>query len=138
MSKDGEHNDDNNSSNSSHFKAEKKEDVRSIAAEENSVEDKVEGDTEEQSDSDTAENLEDEDFSEDISEEDKETIKKVANDDNSSQAKSYASILVEQVMDGRETFERSLGSLFTSAFTAGLEIGISFFMILSAFALLRF
>ena len=39
-------------------------------------------------------------------------------------------------MDGRETFERSLGSLFTSAFTAGLEIGISFFMILSAFALL--
>ncbi len=136
MSKDGEHNDNNNSSNSSHFKAEKKEDVRSIAAEENSVEDKVEGDTEEQSDSDTAENLEDEDFSEDISEEDKETIKKVANDDNFSQAKSYASILVEQVMDGRETFERSLGSLFTSAFTAGLEIGISFFMILSAFALL--
>lgn len=136
MSKDGEHNDNNNSSNSSHFKAEKKEDVRSIAAKENSVEDKVEGDTEAQSDSDTAENLEDEDFSEDISEEDKETIKKVANDDNSSQAKSYASILVEQVMDGRETFERSLGSLFTSAFTAGLEIGISFFMILSAFALL--
>ena len=39
-------------------------------------------------------------------------------------------------MDARETFERSLGSLFTSAFTAGLEIGISFFMILSAFALL--
>lgn len=108
MSKDSEHNDNNNSSNSSHFKAEKREDVRSIAAEENSVEDKVEGDTEEQSDSDTAENLEDEDFSEDISEEDKETIKKVANDDNSSQAKSYASILIEQVMDGRETFERSL------------------------------
>lgn len=82
------------------------------------------------------ESLEDKDFSEDISEEDKETIKKVANDDNLSQAKSYASILVEQVMDARETFERSLGSLFTSAFTAGLEIGISFFMILSAFALL--
>ena len=39
-------------------------------------------------------------------------------------------------MDAKETFERSLGSLFTSAFTAGLEIGISFFMILSAFALL--
>ena len=39
-------------------------------------------------------------------------------------------------MDARKTFERSLGSLFTSAFTAGLEIGISFFMILSAFALL--
>ena len=136
MSKDGEHNDNNNSSNSSHFKDEKKEDVRSIAAEENNAEDKVEGDTEAQSDSDTTGNLEDEDFSEDISEEDKETIKKVANDDNLSQAKSYASILVEQVMDARETFERSLGSLFTSAFTAGLEIGISFFMILSAFALL--
>ncbi len=136
MSKDSEHNDNNNSSNSSHSKAEKREDVRSIAAEENNAEDKVEGDTEAQSDSDTTGNLEDEDFSEDISEEDKETIKKVANDDNFSQAKSYASILVEQVMDARETFERSLGSLFTSAFTAGLEIGISFFMILSAFALL--
>ncbi len=82
------------------------------------------------------EQLEDEDFSEDISNEDKETIKKVANDDNASQAKSHASILVEQSMDARKTFERSLGSLFTSAFTAGLEIGISFFMILSAFALL--
>lgn len=83
--------------------------------------DKDDGDT------DATENLEDEDFSEDMSDEDKETIKKVANDDNVSQAKSYASILVEQVMDAKETFERSLGSLFTSAFTAGLEIGISFF-----------
>ncbi len=80
--------------------------------------------------------LENDDLPEEISAEDKETIKKVAGDDNLSQAKSYASILVEQVMDAKETFERSLGSLFTSAFTAGLEIGISFFMILSAFALL--
>ena len=87
-------------------------------------------------DTEATESLEDEGFSEDMSEADKETIKKVANDDNLSQAKSYASILVEQVMDAKETFERSLGSLFTSAFTAGLEIGISFFMILSAFALL--
>lgn len=86
--------------------------------------------------SDTTEHLEDEDFSENISEEAKATIKKVVNDDNVSQAKSHASILVEQSMDARKTFERSLGSLFTSAFTAGLEIGISFFMILSAFALL--
>ena len=85
---------------------------------------------------DANETLKDEDFSEDISQQDRETIKKVANDDNVSQAKSYASILLEQVMDAKETFERSLGSLFTSAFTAGLEIGISFFMILSAFALL--
>lgn len=79
---------------------------------------------------------EEDDLPKEISKEDKETIKKVANDDNSSQAKSYASILVEQVVDAKETFERSLGSLFTSAFTAGLEIGISFFVILSAFALL--
>ncbi|MGP5202518.1 formate/nitrite transporter family protein [Psychrobacter aquimaris] len=85
---------------------------------------------------DTTESLKDEDFSEEISQQDRETIKKVASDDNVSQAKSYASILVEQAMDAKETFERSLGSLFTSAFTAGLEIGISFFMILSAFALL--
>ena len=82
------------------------------------------------------EELQDEDFSKDISDEDKATIKEVAGDDNISAPKSYASILVEQVMDAKETFNRSLGSLFTSAFTAGLEIGISFFMILSAFALL--
>ena len=85
---------------------------------------------------DSTEHLADEDFSEDISKEDKATIKKVASDDNASQAKSHASILVEQSMDARKTFERSLGSLFTSAFTAGLEIGISFFVILSAFAML--
>lgn len=82
------------------------------------------------------ENLEDHDFSETISEEDVDTIKKVANDDNLSKPKSYASILVEQVIDAKETFNRSLGSLFTSAFTAGLEIGFSLFVILSAFALL--
>lgn len=82
------------------------------------------------------ENLTDEDFSDGISAEDRETIKKVANDDNISAPKSYASILVEQVIDAKETFNRSLGSLFTSAFTAGLEIGISLFVILTAFALL--
>ena len=92
----------------------------------------------EQQDSETkaTENLKDEDFPEQISDEDKETIKKVASDDNLSQAKSYASILVEQVIHAKETFDRSLGSLFTSAFTAGLEIGISFFIILAAFSLL--
>ncbi len=88
------------------------------------------------SDSHRTENLEDHDFSETISEEDVDTIKKVANDDNLSKPKSYASILVEQVIDARETFNRSLGSLFTSAFTAGMEIGISLFVILSAFAML--
>ena len=84
----------------------------------------------------TTENLTDEDFSEGMSAEDKETIKKVANDDNTSAPKSYASILVEQVIDAKTTFNRSLGSLFTSAFTAGLEIGFSLLVILSAFALL--
>jgi formate/nitrite transporter FocA (FNT family) len=88
-------------------------------------------------DSHATENLEDEDFSKYISDEDKATIKEVAGDDNASAPKSYASILVEQVIDAKETFSRSLGSLFTSAFTAGLEIGISLFMILSAFALLN-
>ena len=80
--------------------------------------------------------LEDEGFSENVSEQDRETIKKVAEDDNISQPKSYASILVEQVIDAKETFNRSLGSLFTSAFTAGLEIGISLFVILTAYSLL--
>lgn len=74
---------------------------------------------------------------ESISDEDKATIKKVANDDNISAPKSYASILVEQVIDAKTTFDRSLGSLFTSAFTAGLEIGISLFVILSAFAMIN-
>lgn len=87
--------------------------------------------------SDVTENLSDEDFPEEFTEEEKETIKKVASDDNLSKAKSSASILVEQFIDAKETFGRSLGSLFTSAFTAGLEIGISFFVILSAFALLK-
>ena len=111
---------------------------KDIDSEEEKDSENEEGDNEEgdNEDVDATEHLEDKDFSEDMTDEDKETIKKVANDDNASQAKSYASILVEQVMDAKETFERSLGSLFTSAFTAGLEIGISFFMILSAFALL--
>ena len=99
------------------------------------VENKQDGDID-SSDIDTTENLDDHDFSEDISEEDKASIKEVAGDDNLSAPKSYASILVEQVIDARETFNRSLGSLFTSAFTAGLEIGISLFVILAAFALL--
>lgn len=86
---------------------------------------------------DITENLSDEDFPEEFTQEEKETIKKVASDDNLSKAKSSASILVEQFIDAKETFGRSLGSLFTSAFTAGLEIGISFFVILSAFALLK-
>ncbi len=95
----------------------------------------VEVDTNEENNAVT-ENLTDEDFPEDFSDEDKESIKKVASDDNLSKAKSSASILVEQFIDAKETFNRSLGSLFTSAFTAGLEIGISFFVILAAFTLI--
>lgn len=87
-------------------------------------------------DTQATEHLKSDDFSDDMSEEDADTIKKVAHDDNLSAPKSYASILVEQVIDAKETFDRSLGSLFTSAFTAGLEIGISLFVILSAFAMI--
>lgn len=135
MSQDTEH----TYNNSSHSEADKIDDKHSTddsVHQQSSAGDKDVNDADMAEDTEVTESLKDEDFSEDISEADKETIKKVANDDNLSQAKSYASILVEQVMDARETFERSLGSLFTSAFTAGLEIGISFFMILSAFALL--
>lgn len=135
MSQDTEH----TYNNSSHSEADKIDDKHSTddsAHQQSSAGDKDVNDADMTDDNKVTESLKDEDFSEDISEADKETIKKVANDDNLSQTKSYASILVEQVMDARETFERSLGSLFTSAFTAGLEIGISFFMILSAFALL--
>lgn len=93
-------------------------------------------DSENEDEGEATENLKDEDFPEEFSEEDKESIKKVASDDNLSKAKSSASILFEQFLDANETFKRSLSSLFTSAFTAGLELGISFFMILAAFALL--
>ncbi|WP_201544393.1 formate/nitrite transporter family protein [Psychrobacter immobilis] len=135
MSQDTEH----TYNNSSHSEADKIDDKHltdDSVHQQSSAGDKDVNDADMTDDTEVTESLKDEDFSEDISEADKETIKKVANDDNLSQAKSYASILVEQVMDARETFERSLGSLFTSAFTAGLEIGISFFMILSTFALL--
>ena len=76
-------------------------------------------------------------LADDISEEDQETIEAVTSEDNVSEPKSYASILVEQVIDAKETFNRSLGALFTSAFTAGLEIGFSLFVILSVFAVLQ-
>jgi formate/nitrite transporter FocA (FNT family) len=78
----------------------------------------------------------DEEFSEAVSDEENAIVKEVARDDDSSKPKSHASILVEQVMHAKETFDRSLGSLFTSAFTAGLEIGFSLLLILSVFALL--
>lgn len=114
------------------------DDDKDFDSEEKDSEEEKDGDNEDDDneDVDATEHLEDEDFSEDMTDEDKETIKEVANDDNASAPKSYASILIEQVMDAKETFNRSLGSLFTSAFTAGLEIGFSVFMILSAFALL--
>ena len=83
------------------------------------------------------ETLEDDTLSEDVSDEDKETIEAVTKEDNISEPKSYASILLEQVMDAKATFNRSLGALFTSAFTAGLEIGFSLFVILSVFAVLH-
>lgn len=57
-------------------------------------------------------------------------------DDNESEPKSHASILVDQFLHAKETFNRSLGSQFTSAFTAGIEIGISYLMLLFAFATL--
>lgn len=109
----------------------------SIVVKPETIDTNIEDENSEDATDQTTENLTDEDFPEEISDEDKATIKKVASDDNASQAKSYASILVEQVIHAKETFERSLGSLFTSALTAGLEIGISFFVILSAFALLN-
>ncbi len=108
-----------------------------IVKNKNSSEDGDGDGDENNSDVHETENLEDHEFSETISDDDQASIKEVASDDNLSAPKSYASILVEQVIDAKETFNRSLGSLFTSAFTAGLEIGISLFVILAAFALLR-
>lgn len=131
MSKDTEHTNNSQANN-----VDNKNVIDETADYDYKAEDKQEGDID-SSETDTTENLEDKDFSEGISDEDKASIKEVASDDNLSAPKSYASILVEQVIDAKETFNRSLGSLFTSAFTAGLEIGISLFVILAAFALLR-
>ncbi|MBP2280008.1 formate/nitrite transporter FocA (FNT family) [Psychrobacter sp. PL19] len=128
---------DGNANGSNHQMEQKKSSVENEvnnSAEENNN-DEID-DSNNQSSADVTKNLADDDFSEVVSNEDKETIKEVASDDNFSAPKSYASILVEQFMDAKETFNRSLGSLFTSAFTAGLEIGISLFVILTAFALL--
>ncbi|MEC5209311.1 formate/nitrite transporter FocA (FNT family) [Psychrobacter sp. PL15] len=128
---------DGNANGSNHQMEQKKSSVENEvnnSTEENNS-DEID-DSNNQSSADVTKNLADDDFSEVVSNEDKETIKEVASDDNFSAPKSYASILVEQFMDAKETFNRSLGSLFTSAFTAGLEIGISLFVILTAFALL--
>ncbi|MGO2340170.1 MAG: formate/nitrite transporter family protein [Psychrobacter sp.] len=129
--------DDNHKAGKQKDQQESRQDSQQKSNQKDSEEDSADGQANDNADkTETTEDLKGDDLPEEISDEDKETIKKVANDNDSSHAKSYASILVEQVMDAKETFERSLGSLFTSAFTAGLEIGISFFMILSAFALL--
>ena len=135
MSQDTEHT-YNNSSNSQADNADDKRFIDDNATHDYKAEDKQSSDIDATDAPNTTENLEDHEFSETISDDDQASIKEVANDDNLSAPKSYASILVEQVIDAKETFNRSLGSLFTSAFTAGLEIGISLFVILAAFALL--
>ena len=137
MSQDTEHT-YNNSSNSQADNVDDKRFIDDNATHDYKAEDKQDSaiDSTKTDTTNTTENLEDHEFSETISDDDQASIKEVANDDNLSAPKSYASILVEQVIDAKETFNRSLGSLFTSAFTAGLEIGISLFVILAAFALL--
>lgn len=63
-------------------------------------------------------------------------IEQMTEEQNESEPKSHASILVEQFLHAKETFGRSVGSQFTSAFTAGIEIGISYVMLLFVFATL--
>ncbi|MFZ2844222.1 formate/nitrite transporter family protein [Psychrobacter sp.] len=135
MSQDTEHT-YNSSSNSQADNADDKRFIDDNATHDYKAENKQDSAIDATDAANTTENLEDHEFSETISDDDQASIKEVANDDNLSAPKSYASILVEQVIDAKETFNRSLGSLFTSAFTAGLEIGISLFVILAAFALL--
>ena len=106
MSKDTEHTNNSQANN-----VDNKNVIDETADYDYKAEDKQEGDID-SSETDTTENLEDKDFSEGISDEDKASIKEVASDDNLSAPKSYASILVEQVIDAKETFNRSLGSLF--------------------------
>lgn len=80
--------------------------------------------------------LDDEDFSEDVGTIEKESIKTLTDDESFSQPKSYGSILAEEFVHASSTFKRSTGSIFTSAFVAGLEIGISFIMLLTVYTLL--
>lgn len=64
------------------------------------------------------------------------SLKKLAEDDSFSQPKNYASIIAEEFVHARHTFKRSTESVFTSAIIAGLEIGISYVMLMTVFALL--
>ena len=78
-------------SNSSHSEADNIDDKRLIDESANhlsNANNKDVSNADVPDDTDATENLEYEDFSEDISKEDQETIKKFANDDNLSQAKS--------------------------------------------------
>ena len=81
-------------------------------------------------------NLNDEDFGDNVNELEKESIKTLTDDESFSQPKSYGCILAEEFVHARSTVKRSYGSIFTSALIAGLEIGISFIMLLSVYALL--
>lgn len=80
--------------------------------------------------------LDDEDIGEEFDSVERDSIKALTEDESFSQPKSYGSILAEEFMHARTTFKRSNGSVFTSALMAGLEIGISFIMLLAAYALL--
>lgn len=91
---------------------------------------------EEQDNQNLTHNLNDEDFGDNVNELEKESIKTLTDDESFSQPKSYGSILAEEFVHARSTFKRSYGSIFTSALIAGLEIGISFIMLLSVYALL--
>lgn len=90
----------------------------------------------EESEQSLTNNIEDEDLGDDIDQAEKESIKELAEDESFSQPKSYGSILAEEFVHARATFKRSYGSLFTSAFIAGLEIGISFIMLITVYAIL--
>ena len=57
--------------------------------------------------------------------------------EDSTRTKTHGEILKQQIMEGCETYDRSIRSILLSSFTAGLEIGFSFLMLCSLFGFLE-
>ena len=56
--------------------------------------------------------------------------------DSADVAKSHGEILREQLIEGMETFDAHRRSVFISSFTAGMEIGFSYFLVCALYFLL--
>ncbi|MBV7434915.1 formate/nitrite transporter family protein [Cardiobacteriaceae bacterium TAE3-ERU3] len=69
------------------------------------------------------------------SKERREAVKQKIHEEGSevTEPKTHGEILIEQILHAQDTFDRSTRGLFTSALTAGLEIGFSYLLLMLAF-----